>query len=178
MKRYFILAVGILAACNLSTPLNTPAPIEQASPTIQLAPTVTPTPTEDLTAIELATAQAELVNANITITAQAEKIKSLRQDLKEASTTSTPSIAPTSSLPASVVNAKAAQRTNLRRIKEYNNAGKPFMVIYEPRIQYQTGEIIQVYKGVIIGDGAHRFYEVYGPKGGGLFVRTEDVNLP
>jgi outer membrane murein-binding lipoprotein Lpp len=80
------------------------------------------------------------------------------------------------STPANVMTVEAVQKVNLRRIKSYNEAGKPIMVIQEPRIQYQVGETFQVIRQWIIVDGGGRYYEVVGPRGAGLYARATDVD--
>lgn len=95
----------------------------------------------------------------------------------------TPTVAPTAvwvatSVPYNVMTVTVVKKVNLRRIKNYNDAGKPIMVIQEPRIQYQVGETFQVLRPWIIADGGSKYYEVVGPRGAGLYARGTDLQVP
>ncbi len=182
-KTTWLWMVMVLSACSLPT-TATPPPT-QALPFESLTPAVA-------AAEPMFEMQAELddlkSNANIKeteiagleaeITRLADEIEALNAELTQMAITPTATIRPTSaatSTPSNVMTVVALQKLNLRFFKKSNNAGNPIMLIYEPRIQYQEGEIFQVLKPVVLADGGTRYYQVVGPRGAGLYVRTSDV---
>ena len=55
------------------------------------------------------------------------------------------------------------------------------MDIYEDddgnRIQYTVGVTFFIYEEAIVTDGGDTFYEVFGPRGRGLYVRAVHIKL-
>ena len=86
-------------------------------------------------------------------------------------------INPTATTPANVIVVKVKAKANLREITGYTN-NKPVMEIYEPRIQFAPGEWIMVYKPAIVAKDGEELYQVYTPRGRGLYIRVSDTNRP
>ena len=179
MKQIYILLALFLSACTLPqegyNPLEDYTPLPQPSSTSSLP---TQPFTKDPHQITLETAQAEAAAAYATVTAQAVEIEILEKQLELARVTPTKPAPPTPSIPGNVVSVVALHKMNVRRIKEYNKAGAPIMILLDPRIQFNQGETLLVYKAVVIADGGYRFYEIYGPRGAGYFVRAGDIAFP
>lgn len=183
-KIYWIgLIVFVLSSCEM--------PI-QASPTAQLPfASLTPLVATDLPIREK---QDEIDNLNKDIDNLDKEVAALGTEIADLQTKIaqfqaqgtqfvldlTPTITPTravTSTPSNVMTVVALQKLNLRWFKNSNAAGRPIMLIFDPRVQYFTGDTFQVLKPIIQADGGDRYYEVVGPRGAGLFVRLSDVDI-
>lgn len=183
-KAFWILIFISLAACGGSS---------QATPTTADLPyaSLTPLVAAAQPALEL---QAEINDLKSNVNALETEVADLEAELAQLqsdianyqaegtrmATTPTATIRPTSaatSTPSNLVTVVALGKLNLRTYTKTNNAGRPIMVIYEPRVQYQEGETFQVIKAAIQTDGGDLYYLVVGPRGAGLYVRVKDVEI-
>jgi len=68
-------------------------------------------------------------------------------------------------------------RANLRWYKDTDGAGKPIMLIKEPRVQIDPGEVIRVDPAPVVATGGERYYKVMGFSSPDLFVRAVDGSM-
>jgi hypothetical protein len=73
--------------------------------------------------------------------------------------------------PSAAVFRIGSSTANARHIKEYNGAGKPVMVIYEPRVQWKPGTTVEVDAVAITADGGGKYFRHSNTA---LYVRAED----
>ncbi len=62
-----------------------------------------------------------------------------------------------------------------------NKVGKMVLNVYEDdngnRVQYLVGDTFYIFEDPIVVDGGATVYEVFGPRGKGLFVKSEHIKL-
>lgn len=184
-KAYLVLAL-LMAACASASPGTQAAPQQVVA-------------VEDLQSIvelegEIASANTQIGNLETQIAGLNAEVDQLNEQVAQMGTeraqapqeTPVPVISPTATLtptatattsdvPPGTFYVIANDKLNLREISGYNGAGFPIMVIAEPRVQYEAGEWILVKIGMIKADGGVFYYEVVAPRGGGLYVRVQDV---
>lgn len=179
-KITWIFLMTLIAACSAASaePTITPSlPYDTLTP---LAATADPMRAQiDQLNAAVHSLETQLADQSNTLAQAQAELASLHAQGTEAALALTPTITPTyqyTPTPSNVMWVVANRKLNLRTIHSYNDAGRPIMVIIEPRVQYQEGEMFLVYIPIILADGGDRYYEVYGPRGAGLYVRTTDVN--
>jgi hypothetical protein len=87
---------------------------------------------------------------------------------------------PIGSVPSNVVLGRFVEQGLLREIRNYNQAGRPVMGIYEPRYKYQKGDQIWLYSESVLTDGGNYYYEVYDPNLNfplTFYVRAVDIEI-
>lgn len=189
MKKYTIFFVGImlgimLTACGrVASVTDTPGlpfdlltpPVETAQPDQEMLLLI------DSLNASLEMKETEIANLAAEIALRDQEIAAYQADATLNAITPTATLWPTSattSTPSNVMTVVAKLKLNLRYYKKLNNVGKPIMLIYEPRVQYFEGDAFQVLKSAIQVDGGGRYYQVVGPRGAGLYVRSTDIKLP
>ena len=184
MKKVFlILVAATLAACGGSEETTA----TQALPFASLTPLVA-------SAQPLFEMQRQIADLKATISVMDTQVAGMETELERLAdaidnfqaegtrsviSTPTATLRPTpraTSTPSNVVTVVALRKLNLRTFTKRNDAGRPIMVIYEPRIQYQEGEIFQVLRQAIQADGGGNYFQVVGPEGAGLYVRQQDID--
>ena len=180
-KTTLLLIIMALSACSLPT-TATPTqelPFESLTPAVASAEPLFEKQGEiDDLKSDINSKETEIAALETEIARLSDEIEAFHAEQTQMAITPTATIRPTSaatSTPSNVMTVVALQKLNLRHFKKTNNAGNPIMLIYEPRIQYQEGETFQVLKPVIFADGGGLYYQVVGPRGAGLYVRTSDV---
>ncbi|MDH3944408.1 MAG: hypothetical protein OEV06_09985 [Anaerolineae bacterium] len=183
-KTFWLLLVITLVACVGTPPEPTATP---ELPFLTLTPlAATENPINDLRAeidalnASLHALETQLAEQGTALADAQGEVSALHAQATQTTIALTPTITPTFQYTPTPSNLMwvVAQRdkVNLRRIHSYNDAGRPIMVIQEPRIQYLEGETFLVYIPIILADGGDRYYEVYGPRGAGLYVRSTDIS--
>jgi len=87
---------------------------------------------------------------------------------------------PIGAVPSNVVLGRFISGGLLRKINNYNAAGKPVMKIYEPRYKFQQDDQIWLYAEPVLADGGNYFYEVYDPNyiyPVTMYVRVIDIEI-
>jgi hypothetical protein len=183
-KLIWILFTVLIVGCSAfsAAPTLTPAlPYETLTPLAATADPYNNLRAEiDALQASVQSLEAQLAQNGTAIAQYQSEIDSLHLLGTQTALALTPTIAPTAqytSTPSNIMSVVATRsKVNLRRIKNYNLAGYPIMVIQEPRVQYLEGEIFYVFIPIVRADGGDTFYQVYGPRGSGLYVRTIDVS--
>ncbi|MEK6222487.1 MAG: hypothetical protein N2D54_09610 [Chloroflexota bacterium] len=183
-KAFWILIMITLAACNVpgqATPTTADLPYASLTPLVAAAQPALELQAEiDGLNANLNGLETEIANLESQLAQKDAEIAGYQAEGTRMVTTPTATIRPTSnatSTPTNLVTVVALGKLNLRTYTKTNNAGRPIMVIYEPRVQYQEGETFQVIKAAIQTDGGDLYYLVVGPRGAGLYVRVKDIKL-
>ncbi|MEK6256335.1 MAG: coiled-coil domain-containing protein 22 [Chloroflexota bacterium] len=185
MNKYILIILGLMmAACGrITAATNTPAlPFTALTPLVETAqPFLEMQAQIDGLIADVDGLEAEVARLEAEIAQRDVEIAAFQAEATQNAITPTATIRPTSaatSTPNNVMTVTAKDKLNLRYYKKSNASGYPIMLIYEPRVQYFTGDTFQVLKPVIRADGGDLYYQVVGPRGAGLFVRTTDVTTP
>lgn len=187
----------------LVLPSETPLPTQTEIPTSTPAPPtntlIPPTPTLNYIAtvdsqvlsingtLEVLNSQnSDLVQENATLQAEINSLQSqlaaaqTQQASSSSSSSSSSSVYPNTRWPEGVADVVFLERSLVWEVKGYNNLDRPIMEIYEPRVKFQMGDILQVYTKRIAADGGGTYYEVFDPDGAVtivLFVRSQDIHV-
>lgn len=84
-------------------------------------------------------------------------------------------------IPLDVLLVEFPDKEFAREITHYNSKNAPFMLIAEPRIQFDPGDRTWIRGTEIVGADGTIYYEIYDPDGQvskRLFVRKQDINIP
>jgi hypothetical protein len=150
----------------------TSSPTDTSLPTIALL-------TQESTNTEIPELDSRIEELQITLTAAAIQIATLEAENQQNETQSN-SASPTYYIPSNARTVIIISKTILRETTRNNKAGKPVMVIKEPRVVLRSGSRTWVYAAPITADGGTIYYEIYDPDGvvtRVFYIRQKDIQV-
>lgn len=153
-------------------------------------PTTTPIPVTPLEPI-LLTLEAQNVEMQRTLEALGNENQSLQADVDrlnvqlqaaQSQTVQNPtsSVIDGQAWPEGVTDVVFVERSHVWGVVGKNNLDRPIMEVYQPRIDFMAGQILQVYTKRIKVDGGGIFYEIFDPDGVVsvvLYLRDTDIRF-
>ena len=160
------------ATQSATSPPPTSSPSATSLPTIALL-------TQEYTDTEIPELDSRIEELQITLTAAAIQIATLEAE-KQQNETQSNSAFPSYDIPSNARTVITITKTILRETTRNNKAGRPVMVIKEPRDVKQSGTRTWIYAAPITADGGTIYYKIYDPDGvvtRVFYIRQKDIQV-